>query len=104
MKKVSVVLFLSLFSIIQLVAGPCGDADANGSVTIDLSDPEGNPLSYSWPYYSEPSSGSSPSISGSSSSSASVSLSSGTAHIILKVSDNGSPSLCAYRRVVIRVN
>ncbi|MBN2444232.1 MAG: DUF1593 domain-containing protein [Spirochaetales bacterium] len=82
-------------------------ASAGSSITLSAvgsSDPDGNNLSYSWSYYAEPSSAGSPSISGSTSSTATVSVSSGVTHIILKVSDNGSPSLCAYRRAVITAN
>jgi hypothetical protein len=74
-----------------------------GSVALSAagsSDPDGDDLSYSWWIFDEPSSGSG-SIQNASSESATVSISSGEVHVVLEVVDNGSPSLTAYRRVII---
>ncbi len=76
--------------------GSSVDLSAAGS-----SDPDGDDLSYSWWIYDEPSSGSG-SVDSRSSESATVSVGSkGAIHVVLEVVDNGSPSLTAYRRVVI---
>jgi hypothetical protein len=72
------------------------------------SDPDHDALTYSWSFYDEPSSyDGSVKIDGSSSSSVTVTIPSDAAgksiHVILELHDAGSPSLYAYRRVIIDV-
>jgi hypothetical protein len=78
--------------------------DAKGS-----SDPDKNALSYDWVFYKEASSyGGSVKIENHSSSIATVSIPADAGgksiHVILELHDNGSPTLCAYRRVIIELN
>ena len=84
-------------------AGSTVELSAAGS-----SDPDGNDLSYSWWFYEEPSSHDDPvTIQGDSSVSAMVEVPSSAGgqsiHIVLEIQDNGSPSLTAYRRMLINV-
>ena len=72
------------------------------------SDPDNDTLTYAWSFYAEPSSyKGTVTIQGSSSASATVAVPTGasgkTIHIILELHDNGTPTLSAYRRVVINV-
>ena len=83
---------------------------AEGSI-----DPDGNQLSYKWFYYGEPGSlaiatartGDPLKIEGADQVNASFTLTKcsklGTMHIILAVTDNGSPSLTRYQRVIVTV-
>ena len=71
-------------------------------------DPDGNPLSYKWSVYDEPSSYSGKVlISDSTSQKCSITFPETSAgskiHIILEVTDNGQPSLTSYHRVVIEI-
>jgi len=87
------------------------NAQAGASVTLSAngsSDPDGHALSYKWYFYDEPSShNGSVTIQNSSRAGATVSVPSNargkTLHIILELSDNGSPRLTSYRRVIINV-
>ncbi|MBU1819971.1 MAG: DUF1593 domain-containing protein, partial [Bacteroidetes bacterium] len=88
---------------INAAAGSSIDLKAVGS-----SDPDGNALSYSWSFYGEP--GTYPgqlTIQNPSSAEAKVVIpqdAKGTSiHIILQVHDNGTPSLYAYRRLIVNV-
>ncbi len=88
---------------ITAAAGSSIDLKAVGS-----SDPDGNALSYSWSFYGEP--GTYPgqlTIQNPSSAVAKVVIpqdAEGTSiHIILQVHDNGTPSLYAYRRLIVNV-
>jgi hypothetical protein len=72
------------------------------------SDPDGNTLAYSWMYYNEPSSyRGTVNIQNSSFATATVAIPPDTGgktiHVILQLYDSGSPSLYAYRRVIINV-
>jgi len=72
------------------------------------SDPDGDSLNYSWTFYEEPSSyRGKVSIETNSSASTTVTIPSDAGgkniHIILKLHDNGSPNLYAYRRMIIHV-
>jgi hypothetical protein len=77
--------------------------DANGS-----SDPDRNALNYAWSFYEEPGSyKGAVSIKDSSLSAATVTIPADAGgkrlHVILELSDDGSPSLFAYRRVIIEI-
>ena len=70
------------------------------------SDPDGDPLSYSWSFYQEPSSyAGTVTVENSSSPEASISIPSDagdkTIHIILEIHDGAAPNLYAYRRIII---
>ena len=85
--------------------------DSGSSVTLSAegsSDPDKDSLKYSWSCYREPSTWKdSVSIRGASSSEAKVSVPAGAGgdsiHIILELHDDGTPSLYAYRRVILNV-
>ena len=87
---------------INVTSGSSVALQGNGS------DPDGDNLSYKWWHYKEPGSYSGNiSISNSQNKNASFIApsvsSSKTIHIILEVSDNGSPSLKAYQRLIVTV-
>ncbi|MBN1763867.1 MAG: DUF1593 domain-containing protein [Sedimentisphaerales bacterium] len=82
----------------------------NVNLTVSASDPDGNALSYQWWYYKEAGSyhGSAISISNATSSNASFTVPSDSGagqviHMICSVTDNGTPPLTRYRRVIINV-
>jgi hypothetical protein len=86
------------------------EAAAGDEVTLDArgsSDPDGDRLSFSWVYYPEPGSyrGPAPKINGADSPLASFVApktdSPATMHVILAVTDKGSPPLTRYRRVIV---
>lgn len=102
------------------------EADAGQTVTLDASgssDPDGQKLHYKWWVYAEAgldgAHGADVTISGEDQQKAAVKVNSpcrpawipgmipfrgeGVAHIVLEVSDDGSPPLTTYRRVVLRV-
>ena len=85
------------------------DVQAGTTVALDASasrDPDGNNLNFAWEFYKDPSSyGGSVSISGAAIASVQVPSDARgkSIHIILTLKDNGSPSLTAYRRVVLNV-
>lgn len=87
-----------------VAAGDTVKLSADGS-----SDPDGNKLSYEWVYYPEAGSyKGSVAIAGESSANATVNVPSNvesgdTIHVVLVVTDDGSPALTRYRRAVIRV-
>ncbi len=85
---------------------------ASPGSTVDLSaagstDPDGNALNYSWSYYQAASTYSGSVSVGGNGANASVQIPSNAnnteIHVILTITDNGSPSLYAYRRALIRV-
>lgn len=86
-------------------------ATAGSSITLSAagsSDPDGNALNYTWAFYKEPSTyNGAVTIQNSSSSTAKLQIPEDAAHkalhIILQVRDNGTPSLVAYRRMIIYV-
>jgi hypothetical protein len=86
-------------------------AQAGSEVTVDAagsSDPDGHSLNYNWYVYSEPSTyKGSVNIQNSRSEKAIVQVPSNASgkgiHVILEVTDTGTPSLYAYRRVIINV-
>jgi hypothetical protein len=97
----------------QLTAHPSDTVklDAPGST-----DPDGNSLSFNWFYYGEPGTftlstaqtGDTLKIDGADKAKASFVVPSkfgrpGTMHIILAVTDNGTPALTRYRRVIVKV-
>ncbi|WP_231993796.1 DUF1593 domain-containing protein [Pseudobythopirellula maris] len=89
---------------ISAQAGSTVNLSADGS-----SDPDGDTLSHRWSYYSEPSSYEGElQVQDGDSSSASVTLpddaSGKSLHFILELSDDGTPSLFAYRRVIVNVD
>jgi hypothetical protein len=83
---------------------------AGESVRLDASrssDPDKDSLKYSWAFYKEPSTWKAAvSIDNASSANASVSVPDGASgkdlHIILEVHDDGTPSLYAFRRVILK--
>ena len=117
----------------RIAANPAGtapvvvDAKVGTPVTLDAAgtyDPDGNELSYTWFHYLEAGFGTAPAL-------AALALdrndgpritvtptatcrpqwlptgpcpATGVAHIILAVTDNGSPSLTSYRRVIFNVH
>jgi len=86
------------------VSGEIVSLSAEGS-----SDPDENNLNYSWTYYPEPGTyGKTLTIEGTEDINASFKAPKVYApkviHIVLTVRDNGHPSLCSYRRVVVTVN
>jgi hypothetical protein len=91
--------------ILEMVVAP------GQQVTLDASassDPDGNKLQYSWQYYKESSSYNGDiAIQGDTSPTAKVTVPSGASgksvHIILVLHDDGSPSLHAYRRMILNV-
>lgn len=86
-------------------------AKTNTLITLSAkgsNDPDGNILNYKWHFYKEPSSyKGNISIVGEDKESCQIGIpgdaSGKNIHIILEVSDNGTPSLTAYRRIVINV-
>lgn len=86
-------------------------ASAGSTVALHAAaskDPDDNALSYDWSFYEPPSSYTgSVSIQDSTSISALLKIpqdaANKTLHIILNIRDNGSPSLSAYRRIIIKV-
>jgi hypothetical protein len=90
---------------LQIIAagGSTVNLSANGS-----SDPDGDNLSYNWMYYEEAGSyNGNISITNENSMNASVTLPSVSSntdiHIILSVTDDGSPNLTRYQRVIITI-
>jgi hypothetical protein len=86
------------------VSGEIVSLSAEGS-----SDPDEDNLSYSWTYYPEPGTyGEQLTIEGAEDLNASFKAPKVYApkliHIVLTVRDEGHPSLCSYRRVVVTVN
>lgn len=89
------------------------EISASGGGSVELSaagskDPDaGNTLSYKWWFYDEPSSFDGAVTIQNGAEKATVSVPSGASgkniHIILEVVDNGTPSLTAYRRMIINV-
>jgi hypothetical protein len=86
--------------------------DSSSDLTFDASrsyDPDGNDLHYYWFYYKEVGtySGNIP-ISNARSSKVTIKIPSEakgkTIHIILEISDSGTPSLTSYRRLVLHIN
>lgn len=86
-------------------------AAASSSVALSAagsSDPDRDALTYSWWYYDEPSShNGAVTIQGNTSAAATVQVPSNAGgknlHVILELRDGGTPSLTAYRRVIINV-
>lgn len=84
---------------------------AGSTVTLNAvgtRDPDGDSLSYSWSYYKEPSSyAGSVTLGNSTSTAATVQIPANAAgkniHIVLTVTDNGSPNLYSYRRIIINL-
>lgn len=90
-------------NILQISAAP---GSSVGLSAVGSSDPDGNALTYSWSFYSEPSSYSGTvNIQNSTTPNATVTIPSNatnkTIHVVLEVHDNGTPNLYAYRRAVI---
>lgn len=88
---------------ITAAAGSTVKLDAAGS-----SDPDKNPLNYSWSFYQEPSSyDGTVKIEDASTPTPTIAIpadaSGKNLHVILELHDNGSPNLYAYRRVIISV-
>jgi hypothetical protein len=88
---------------ISATPGSTVELSANGS-----SDPDNNALKYVWSFYKEPGTyGGSLKVANCSSSTATVPIppdaAGKTIHVILELHDDGVPSLCAYRRVIINV-
>ena len=87
--------------------------DAHPGTSVDLSaegslDPDGDRLHYGWYYYVEASSyDGSINIAGKETSSCTIQIPEGAAgqslHVILEVRDSGTPTLVAYRRMIIEV-
>ncbi len=91
--------------VLELVASPGSNVELNAAGS---SDPDGDNLAYSWTFYNEPSSYDGKlTIQNNSSSSAIVAIpqdaANKTIHIILKINDDGEPSLYAFRRAIINV-
>lgn len=95
------------------------EATAGQTITLDATpskDPDGNTLTYSWTYYPEPSTAfistartpAAITIDNASSPKATVTIPKLTRpsdiHLILAVTDTGSPRLTRYRRIIIHVN
>jgi hypothetical protein len=86
-------------------------ASAGSSLKLSAagsSDPDGDELIYSWSFYEEPSSyDGSVSIQNSSSANAILKIPEDagdkTIHVILEVHDKGTPSLYAYRRLILNI-
>ena len=89
----------------ELAPGERVVLDANGS-----RDPDGDGLKFEWVYYPEPGSyrGPAPKIEGANSPRASFLAPAvdreATLHFVLGVTDEGSPALTRYRRVVVEVD
>jgi hypothetical protein len=86
-------------------------ASPSSSVALsaeDSSDPDDDTLIYAWSFYKEPSSyAGTVTVHDAASKSATVSIPADARgkniHVILELHDQGSPNLCAYRRVIINV-
>ena len=92
-------------SVLEVTAAPGSKVNLNADGS---SDPDSDHLSYRWSYYQEPSNyNGTIEIQGDSESTASVLIPSNASgkniHIILELTDDGSPNLYAYRRVIVYV-
>ncbi|MFC3812227.1 DUF1593 domain-containing protein [Lacihabitans lacunae] len=91
--------------VLEMTASPGAVIELN---TSGSKDPDNNKLNYSWVYYKEPSSYSGVvSIQNSTSTLAKIEIpkdaAGQTLHFVLEVYDNGTPSLYAYRRMIVKV-